>query len=437
MVVTKKCDMFSEHSKIYLQAGLSSSGRWNRNFQRAVYFKKGEGAYIHDMDDNKLIDMSLSHGASLLGHNNKAVNDAIAQALEMGILCSYETEYQTMLAEEICSIIPSAEVCRFACSGTEAVMHAIRLARAVSGKSIVLKFEGHYHGLCDYVQYSWSPKADLMGSYENPESVELSTGIPAALRDLIKIIPFNNPDILKKTIEDMKDSIAAVILEPINYNQGCIVPEKGFLNLLRELTSKNDILLIFDEVLSAFRTGPDCAQGYYGVTPDISVIGKSLGGGTPITAIAGKRNILEHFQPTGSCTHTGTYNGHLISTMAALATINEVKKLYFYDHIYTLADKFYSGLDEIFSASRLNIKAQGLGARFGFYFDVQKDVVKEYRDRIGENEKMALKFYQLLYEKGIYFHGLHNGFSIKHSLHDIEQVLDCIEKTVKELEFIF
>ncbi|GAH16614.1 unnamed protein product, partial [marine sediment metagenome] len=233
-------------------------------------------------------------------------------ASEIGILCSYETKYQTELAEKLCKMIPSADVCRFSCSGTEAVMHSIRLAREYTGKDVMLKFEGHYHGLVDYLQYNWRPDHKEMGKRSNPKIIPFSSGIPEGIKKYIKIIPFNDLDILEVTIERLKQHLAAVILEPINYNQGCIIPKKRFLESLRNLTKKNNILLIFDEMLSAFRTGPDCAQGYFGVTPDICLIGKSVGGGTPISVIAGKRNIMEHFKPTGSCTHSGTYNGNLI-----------------------------------------------------------------------------------------------------------------------------
>jgi glutamate-1-semialdehyde 2,1-aminomutase len=437
MIKKEKGDKFYKYSKNFLLSGQSASARWNDYFQRPVYFKRGDGAYVYDMDDNKLIDMCISHGASILGHNNRKINQAIKKATKIGMLCAYETKYQTELAEKLCTMIPCSDVCRFSCSGTEAVMHSIRLAREYSGKNLILKFEGHYHGLSDYLQYSWSPVLKDMGTYSNPKSVPFSGGIPEGIKKYIKVIPFNDLEILEKTIEELKTNLAAVILEPINYNQGCIVPDLKFLKSLRYLTKKNNILLIFDEVLSAFRTGTDCAQGYFKVIPDICVIGKSVGGGTPISVIAGRRSIMEHFKPIGACSHSGTYNGHLIPTMAALATLDEIIQPEFYKHIYKLADKLYEGFDDIFSSTKLNIKMQGLGARFGFYFNPKKDVIRQYRDRLGENKEMALTFYQLMYEKGVYFHGLHHGFSIMHSIEDMERVLNCTHDTIKELERIF
>jgi glutamate-1-semialdehyde 2,1-aminomutase len=437
MLKTNIGDKFYNHSRKYLAKGLSASARWNESLKRPLYFKKGVGAYIYDIDGIKSLDMFLSHGASILGHNNKEISESIKNAIEMGTLCSYETEYQTALAKKLCKLIPCAQLCRFSCSGTEAVMHALRLAREYTGKDLILKFEGHYHGLSDYMQYSWCPVPEKRGKRNNPNPVPFSGGIPQGIESYIKIIPFNDLDILQKTIKRLKDRLATVILEPINYNQGCIIPDKEYIVSLRELTKENDILLIFDEVLSAFRTGPDCAQGYLNVTPDICIIGKSIGGGTPISAIAGKKEILEHLKPEGECTHSGTYNGHLIPVMASLATLGEIEKPYFYDHIYKLAERLYRGLSDIFAQSRLNIKVQGLGSRFGLFFDPKKDVIKEYRDRLGENKEMGLKFYQLMYEKGIYFHGLHHGFSSAHSSDDIDTVLNCTEGIVRDLEDYF
>ena len=431
-------DKFYDYSKKFLLAGCSSSARWNENFSRPLYFKKASGPYIYDLDNNKIIDMFCSHGASILGYNHENINNAIKNAIDMGIMCSYETEYQTALAEMLCKIIPCAEVCRFTCSGTEAVMHLIRLAREYTGKDLIMKFEGHYHGLVDYIQYSWSSDSlEEMGPYNNPNPVPFSEGIPEGIKKYLKVIPFNNIKILEETVEKLKSSLAAIILEPINYNQGCIIPDPEFLKALRKITEENNIILIFDEVLSAFRTGPGCAQEYFNITPDTCTIGKSIGGGTPISVIAGKRIIMEHFKPIGKCTHSGTYNGHLIPVMASIATLEEISKRDFYSHIYELADKLYGGLNEIFNGTNLNIKIQGLGARFGLYFDVKKNVIRECRDLIKNNNEMAMKFYKSMYQKGIYFHGLHHGFSSQHSMKDITKVLDCAKKTVKELERIY
>lgn len=442
MIKHAEGDKLYNFAKNVLVAGCSASGRWNSALKRPFYIKKGKGSHLMDLDGNEFIDMDCSHGASIFGHGHPVIMKAIKKALEIGIICSYETKYQSELAEKICKIVPAAELCRFTCSGTEATMHAIRLAREFTGKDLIIKFEGHFHGFYDYVHYSWAPSLKEAGPYENPNAVPFSGGIPKGIEKYIKVLPFNNLEILEKTIKENKDKLAAVILEPINYNMGCIIPDKVYIKAMRELTKENDIILIFDEILSAFRMGPGCAQEYLEVTPDLCTIGKCVAGGTPLSIITGKKEIMEHFKPIGKTTHSGTYTGHSISVMAANAAMDEIVKPYFYKHIYKLADKLYGGLKEIFSKSKLNIKIQGLGARFGLYFNVKKDIIKEYRDIADEDTEMNLKFHELMLKRNVYFNDYggkpsHKGFSIQHTLEDIDEVLNRTEDAVKNLEKIY
>jgi len=274
-----KGDRLYDAARKYLVSGGSASARWNKALNRPLYFKKGVGSRLIDYDGNEIIDMCCSHGGSIMGHGHPEVVSRIQEALDMGILCSYETEFQGQLAKKIVDMVPSAELCRFTCSGTEATMHAIRLARDYTGRDMIIKFEGHFHGYHDYVQYSWAPHADEMGPYDSPSKVPFSSGMPEVLKDYITIVPFNDFDALEAAVNKNRDKLAAVILEPINYNIGCVVPDKEYMNKMRELTAENGIVLIYDEILSAFRTGPDCAQGYFGVTPDLCCIGKCVAGG--------------------------------------------------------------------------------------------------------------------------------------------------------------
>ena len=435
-------DKLYDFAKEYLVSGGSGSARWNKALGRPIFFKEGIGSHIIDVDDNNLIDMCCSHGGSIMGHKHTEIVKAIKKSLDMGILCSYETEYQSALAKKICEIVPSAELCRYSCSGSEATMNAIRVARDFTGKDIIIKFEGHFHGYYDYVQYSWAPSLEEAGPYENPNPVPYSSGMPDGIKNYIKIVPFNDADLLEKVIKKNKDKIAAIICEPINYNIGCVIPDKEYMAAMRQITKDNDVLLIYDEILSAFRTGPGCAQEYFNVKPDLCTIGKCVAGGTPLSVIAGRKDIMEHMQPIGKSTQSGTYSGHLISVMAANAAIDEIRKPYFYKHIYELADNLYSGLKNIFSNSKLNIKIQGLGARFGFYFDVKKDVIKSYRDCADNNTGMNLKFYEMMLKRNVYFHDYggrpcHHGFSIQHTMDDINEVLNKVEDAVKELEKIY
>jgi glutamate-1-semialdehyde 2,1-aminomutase len=283
---------------------------------------------------------------------------------------------------------------------------------------------------------------DDIGPYGSPNPVPYSGGIPEGIKKYITLAPFNDIDILEDIVKKNKDKLAAIILEPINYNIGCIVPEKEYMEQMRQLATNYGILLIYDEILSAFRTGPDCAQGYFGVIPDLCCIGKCVAGGNPLSVIAGKKEIMEHMAPIGKSTHSGTYTGHLIPVMGANAAMDEIRKPQFYKHIYLLADRLYNGLDRIFSSSKLNIKSQGLGARFGFYFNTKKDLIKQYRDCSDNDTGMNLKFYELMLERNVYFHDYggrpcHHGFSIQHTLEDIDEVLNRIEDSIKEMEKIY
>jgi glutamate-1-semialdehyde 2,1-aminomutase len=339
------------------------------------------------------------------------------------------------LAKKIVDLTPCAELVRFTCSGTEATMHCIRLAREFSGKDKILKFEGHFHGYHDYVDYSVHPPLDQAGPEEHPFTYIESGGVPSGMKDYVIVIPFNNFEILTETLQAHNDEIAAVILEPINYNSGCILPQPGYLEELRRLTREHDVLLIFDEILSAFRVGLGSAQGYLGVTPDLCTLGKAIGaGGAPLSVFGGKKEIMQHLRPLGNAQHSGTYNGHLSAIMAGLAALEEISAPGFYDHMYALADHLYSGLAEIFTRSQLTIRVQGIGARFGLYFGIDEEVT-DYRIAAHNDHDLAAKFHKAVHQEGVYMVPFsHHGFSAAHTVQDIETALDKVETAVKRLE---
>ena len=427
-------DLF-EFASQYLVGGVSSSIRLNPVLGYPFYVSRGDGAKLYDLDGREFLDLNMSYGASLLGHNHPKIKQAIQQALDMGIICANETEYHSQLAKKIVDLTPCAELVRFTCSGTEATMHCLRLAREFTGKDKILKFEGHFHGYHDYVDYSVHPPLEHAGPVEHPSTYIESGGIPSGMKDYVIVVPFNNLDILAETLKAHKDELAAVILEPINYNSGCIVPLPGYLQELRTLTRENDVLLIFDEVLSAFRVGPGSAQEYFGVTPDLCTLGKAIGGGgAPLSAFAGKKEIMQHIRPLGNAQHSGTYNGHLLAIMAGLAALEEISSEGFYDHIYALADRLYSGLEEIFNNSDLTIRVQGLGARFGLYFGIDEEVTN-YRIAAQNDRDLATRFHKAVHEEGLYMVPFsHHGFSAAYTLQDIENALDKVETAVKRLE---
>lgn len=426
-----------DFAKQHLVAGVSASTRVNKALGRPFIAARGEGSRLWDIDGNELIDLCTSHGGSILGHRHPRIVEAIQKALDMGILCSYETEYQSKLAAKVCEMVPAAELCRFTCSGTEATMHALRLARTITGREKILKFEGHFHGYHDYVHFTWGPPLGELPSVDESPTIAESSGVPKGMSQYCVAAPFNNLVALETAIEKNKNDLAAVICEPVNYNAGCIVPDKEYMQAMRELCTDNGILLIYDEVLSAFRMGPDCAQGYLGITPDLCTIGKCVAGGTPLSIFAGKKEYMEHVSPLGGSSHSGTYTGHLIPVVAALACLDQISSPGFYDHIFSLADTLYDGMNELLVKHKIKARLQGLGARFGLYFGIDKEV-RHYRDAALADKEVLMRFFELSYEHGVYFHDYqghpcHHGFSSAHTLEDMAEVLDKLDGVFAKL----
>ena len=415
----------------YLVGGVSSSIRKYKNLGHPIYFKEGKGVKVWDVEGKEYYDLDNSHGATILGHNNTKLREAVEKALDMGVICSYETEYQGKLAKKLSDIIPAIDLCRFCCSGTETVMHTVRLAREITGKEKIIKFEGNFHGYFDYVMYSYEGPVEKMGPAEKPIPYIQSGGIPKAIEDFIIVVAYNDLEALEKVIKEKKDEVAALIMEPICYNSGCIVPTKEYMKAIRKLTEENGILLIYDEILSAFRTGPGCAQEYFDVVPDLCTIGKSVAGGFPISVFGGKREYMNHVRPLGNVEHSGTYNGHLIPVMAALACLEEISSPGFYDHIYKIADRLYKGFDKIFAEYHLG-RIQGLGARFGMYFDVYEEVTN-YRIAAKNNKEKKYRFINTAIKNGVLLFGKHHGFSAAYTKEDVDEVLNRLEKTAKEV----
>ena len=437
---SSKSETLFEFANRYMVAGVSASARLNAALGRPLYLTRGDGCRVYDVDGNVYIDYNLSHGASLLGHNHPQIRKAIEQALDMGVICAYETEYHSRLAETLCQVIPCAEQVRFANSGSEATLAAIRLARAATGRQKILKFEGHFHGLHDYVVWNaHGPVRDELPTYPYiPPQVE-SAGVPPQLADLVLIVPWNDPAAFVQALREHGHELAAVICEPVNYNSGCIPPQPGMLDLLREETSKRGIVLIFDEVLSAFRMAPGGAQGYFGVTPDVCTLAKAVANGLPLAVVAGQRQFMQLFSPLGPVAHSGTYSGHLFAVLAALGSLAEITQPGFYGRMLATAERLYAGLTELFDSHRIPARVQGLGARFGIYFGVTKEV-RNYQDAARIDGELGYRFIRACFEEGVYFHNYgklalgHHGFSASHTSADIDESLSRIEDALHTMK---
>ena len=417
-----------------LPGGVTASFRVNRAIGRPFYVARGDGAYVYDLEGRQYVDMCLSHGASLLGHNHPAVKTAVTQALELGIICSYENEHHATLAQQICDLVPCAEMVRFAGSGTETVMHALRLARVATGREKIIKFEGHFHGYSDALNYSVSPPLAEAGPVEAPRAYPESPGMPGHNGEQLLIVPFNDVEGLEIAFALYGKEVAALIMEPINYDQGCIMPQPGFVQRCRELCDQHGALLFFDEVLTAFRMAPGGAQQYLGVTPDLCVLGKALGAGMPISAIAGKRAVMQHLKPLGGSEMSGTYLAHLTGVLAASAALTEYSRPGFYERLDALGEYFYSGFQEVIERSGVPVRLQHLGPRFGLYFGLQEEVTN-YRQAAHKNRAMELTFIKGCIERGVYFHpSPHHGFSAAHTEADMARVLAVAEGALAEVK---
>lgn len=416
----------------YLAGGVSSSTRLNQAVGHAMLFERAKGCRVWDLDGREYIDLCCSHGATLLGHGDARVRDAVEQMLDRGAPCSYESELHTELAELLCQSVPCLERVRFTGSGTEATMHCLRLARAYTGRDKFLRFEGNFHGYHDQVMWA----AQEPGR-KNPPLTPISTGVPAGLERLIIQIPYNQVDALEEVFARHGDELAAAICEPVYYNAGCVLPTPEFISTLRRLTQRNGTVLIFDEVLSAFRMRLGGAQEYLGITPDLCTIGKAVGGGYPLSVFGGRRDIMERLMPQGTCQHSGTYNGHPIMVAASLAAVRAFRQEGFYDHINAVAKQIYDGLRGIFARHQIAARVQGLGARFGIYLGIT-DEVRNFADAQRHNRQTMLRFIAHAIAEGVYFHdyggaACHHGFCWSMTAADASEALQQLDRAVARL----
>ena len=419
-----------EKASLSLAGGVSSSTRLNKAIGRPMLIDRAEGCRVWDLDGKEYIDLCCSHGATLLGHGDSRVRAAVEKAMSRGAPCSYENETHAELAALLCETIPCLERVRYTGSGTEATMHCIRLARACTGRTKLLRFEGNFHGYHDQVMFA---SAGDVGQV-NPQLKPISTGVTPGMDQHLVQILYNRPEILEDIFARHAKELAAAILEPVWFNAGCILPTKEFITTLRRLTERHGVLLIFDEVLSAFRMCPGGAQEYLQVTPDLCTLGKAVGGGYPLSVFGGRKDLMDRLMPIGDCQHSGTYNGHPSVVAAGLAAVQAYRSPGFYEHIHAVAARLYPGLQAIFDQQGIPARVQGLGARFGVYFGLREEI-RSYDQVQRHDRSMMLRFIAAAIESGVYFHdyggaACHHGFCGAMSLEDAEESLTRIRSAV-------
>lgn len=422
-----------EDAAHYLPGGVSAAARINPALGRPFFAERGQGPWVWDVDGRRYIDLNMSFGAGLLGHGHAGVRRAVQDALERGMLCGFETSLQSKVARRIVETVPCAELVRFTLSGTETTWHALRTARAYTGRPRVVKFEGHFHGFNDALGYSMWPSLAEAGPEQAPAVVAASAGMVPGGADDVIVLPWNDVPALERCLRTEGGSVAAVIMEPIGYNAGTIMPAPGYLEAVRELTRQHGIVLIFDEILSGYRTGLDGAQGYLGVTPDLCTLGKCLGGGMPLSAFAGRREVMEAVSPVGAAVHSGTFNAHLTSIAAADAFLDEASDAAFWADLQAKGERFYPGLRTAFERAGLPVWVQAHGARFSLHFGLRSEP-RTYRQAAEGDDAMAVAFYRAAAERGVYFHyARHHGFSAAHTPETLEDALAGIEDAAREV----
>jgi len=384
-----------EQAQKYIPGGVNSPVRAFRGVGGTpIFFNHAQGAYLYDEDGQRYIDYIGSWGPMILGHSDQRIKDALHAQVELGIGYGAPTSIETDMARKVCELVPSIDLVRMVNSGTEATMSAIRLARGFTGRDKIVKFEGCYHGHVDSLLVKAGSGALTLGVPNSP-------GIPACLAELTLTLDFNDIDGVRETFRKMGDQIAAIIVEPVAGNMNCIPPVPGFLEGLREVCNEYGTVLIFDEVMTGFRVSLGGAQGLYGVTPDLTALGKIIGGGLPVGAFGGKREIMEHISPLGSVYQAGTLSGNPLAMRAGLATLNAISEPGFHDRLTQKTLAVCDGLKAAADATGIPLAVQGAGAMFGFFFTEEPSITRFDQVMKCDVERFK-KFFQGMLKEGIY-----------------------------------
>lgn len=422
-----------ELAKQTLAGGVSSNVRLLGK-PHPLFFDRAEGALLYDVDGNEYIDYVLAQGPMILGHSHPAVLDAVNTAMRRGQLYAGQHILEIDLSQKLVEIVPSAELCRFGLSGSEMVQAAMRLARAVTGRTMVLRFEGHYHGWFDNVLISVAPPLDKAGPRHAPQPTLGTLGqTPSALQDFF-VLPFNDLALVEELFARAGDQIACVMLEPMMCNTGAIPPEPGFLQGLRRLCDQYGSLLYFDETITGFRLSLAGAQGYYGVTPDLSSFAKAMAGGFANAALVGKAAYMQRFAQ--DVNHSGTFNSNVISMAASVAALAELEKEdgAVYRHLDRIGTRLMQGLAGLGRRHELPLHVQGLPCAFHLSFTEQPPI-RDYRDYAQHCDKERYNaFAEAMLARGVRLIGRGIWYvSAAHTDEHVERTLAAADEALAEI----
>lgn len=437
---TEKSKRMFERAQGLVAGGVSSKSRsiYEGYAPYPLFIDHASGSRLYDIDGNEYIDFLAALGATVAGNANPEILDFVEREMRKGTHYALPFELQLEVAEKLIKHVPSFERVSFVNSGTEADQMNIRLARAYSGKNLLLKFEGHYHGWLDNTCFSLSgTPEDKLGPKDNPNKVWVTAGMAAhSDRDIITI-PWNDVDVLEKTVAKYRDNLGAIITEPYMCNSGCIPPKEGYLEALRAITRENNIVLIFDEVITGFRVGLNCAQGKFKVTPDLTTVGKAIGAGFPIAAYGGRKEIMDLIEKD-KVLRAGTLNANRVVIAAAHATLSILERNNgeVYDYVYRLGTRMMSEIRKMIGSYGIKAVVQGLGPMFQIFFtDMER--IENSRQSAAVDMNLHRAFIYKLRERGILVRPAQMGefyVTMAHTDKDIDAALNAVDDAFKEMK---
>ncbi|MDN5751773.1 MAG: glutamate-1-semialdehyde 2,1-aminomutase [Nitrosospira sp.] len=427
--MTSRNQQLFERSQKYIPGGVNSPVRAFKSVGGTpIFFRRGQGAYVWDADDKTYVDYVGSWGPLILGHAHPEVIKAVQAAAQNGLTFGAPTEAELEIAELLCKLVPSIEQVRLVSSGTEATMSAIRLARGYTARNRIIKFEGCYHGHDDALLVKAGSGALTFG---HPSSAGIPTGTTAST----VVLDYNDLSGVEQAFNQFGEEIAAVIVEPVAGNMNLVAPQAGFLAVLRELCTQYGGVLIFDEVMTGFRVGLGCAQGLYGITPDLTTLGKVIGGGMPMAAFGGRRDIMQCLAPLGPVYQAGTLSGNPVAVAAGLATLRLVQMPGFYEKLAAATRQLTEGFALAAKKHGIVFCAQAMGGMFGLYF--RKDLPASYAEVMACDKEAFNRFFHAMLGEGIYFapSAFEAGFvSAAHGDVEISKTLEAADRVFGALK---
>jgi glutamate-1-semialdehyde 2,1-aminomutase len=426
--MTQSSQLFSQ-AKHYIPGGVNSPVRsFSGVGGTPVYFDHAAGAYVYDSEGKRYIDYVGSWGPMILGHAHPAVIEAVKLSAEKGLSFGAPTEIETLMAQTVCELLPSIEMVRMVSSGTEATMSALRLARGYTGRDKIVKFEGCYHGHSDSLLVKAGSGALTFG-------VPSSPGVPASVAADTLTLTYNDSDAVRSTFAELGDKIACIIVEPVAGNMNCIPPEPGFLQTLREVCDQYGSVLIFDEVMTGFRVSLQGAQGLYGIKPDLTTLGKIIGGGLPVGAFGGSRKIMEYLAPLGPVYQAGTLSGCPVAMAAGLKTLELITQPGFHEALAAKTAKLLAGLQVAADHAGIAFTTNQVGGMFGLFFSNEKTVSRFSQVMACDVDRFKRFFHGML-DQGVYLapSAFEAGFvSAAHADEDLQATVDAADAVFREL----